>query len=77
MDLSTVARWVILTGFAIIIIGIGLWLAGRFELPLGRLPGDIHIERNGFSCFIPLATSIILSLLLTLALNILLRFLNR
>jgi hypothetical protein len=77
MDLSTVARWVILTGFVIIIIGIGLWLAGRFELPLGRLPGDIHIERNGFSCFIPLATSIILSLLLTLALNILLRFLNR
>ena len=77
MDLSTVARWVILTGFVIIIIGIGLWLAGRFELPLGRLPGDIHIERNGFSCFIPLATSIILSLLLSLALNILLRFLNR
>jgi hypothetical protein len=77
MDLSTIARWVILTGFVIIIIGIGLWLAGRFELPLGRLPGDIHIERNGFSCFIPLATSIILSLLLTLALNILLRFLNR
>ena len=77
MDLSTIARWVILAGFVIIIIGIGLWLAGRFELPLGRLPGDIHIERNGFSCFIPLATSIILSLLLTLALNILLRFLNR
>jgi hypothetical protein len=77
MDLSSIARWVILTGVLIIIIGIGLWLAGRFDLPLGRLPGDIHIERGGFSCFIPLATSIILSLLLTLALNILLRFLNR
>ena len=77
MDLSTIARWVILAGFVFIIIGIGLWLAGRFDLPLGRLPGDIHIERDGFSCFIPLATSIILSLLLTLALNILLRFLNR
>ena len=77
MDLSTIARWVILAGFVIIIIGIGLWLAGRFDLPLGRLPGDIHIERDGFSCFIPLATSIILSLLLTLALNILLRFLDR
>ncbi|MFV9674246.1 MAG: DUF2905 domain-containing protein [Anaerolineales bacterium] len=77
MDLSTFARWVILAGVVIIIIGISLWLAGRFDLPLGRLPGDIHIERGGFSCFIPLATSIILSLLLTLALNILLRFLNR
>jgi len=77
MDLSSIARWAILTGAVIIIIGIGLWLAGRFDLPLGRLPGDIHIERGGFSCFIPLATSILLSLLVTLALNILLRFLNR
>lgn len=77
MDLTAIARWVILAGFVIIIIGIGLWLTGRFDLPFGRLPGDIHIERDGFSCFIPLATSIILSLLLTLALNILLRFLNR
>ena len=77
MDLSTFARWVILAGVVIIIIGISLWLAGRFDLPLGRLPGDIRIERGGFSCFIPLATSIILSLLLTVALNILLRFLNR
>ncbi len=77
MDLSSIARWIILAGVAIILIGIGLWLAGRFDLPLGHLPGDIHIERDGFSCFIPLATSIILSLLLTLALNIFLRFLNR
>ncbi|MCK4741324.1 MAG: DUF2905 domain-containing protein [Anaerolineales bacterium] len=77
MDLSSIARWVILAGVAIIIVGIGLWFAARFDLPLGRLPGDIHIEKNGFSCFIPLATSILLSLLLTLALNILLRFLNR
>ena len=77
MDLSSIARWVILTGAVIIIIGIGLWLVGRFDLPLGRLPGDIHIERDRISCFIPLATSILLSLLLTLALNILLRFLNR
>lgn len=77
MDLSSIARWVILAGVAIIIVGSGLWLAGRFDLPLGHLPGDIHIEKDGFSCFIPLATSILLSLVLTLALNILLRFLNR
>jgi len=77
MDLSSIARWVILAGVAIIIIGIGLLLVGRFDLPLGRLPGDIHIERGGFSFFIPLATSILLSLLLTIALNILLRFINR
>ncbi|HUS85276.1 MAG TPA: DUF2905 domain-containing protein [Anaerolineales bacterium] len=77
MDISSIARWVILTGAAIISIGIGLWLAGRFGLPLGRLPGDIHIERNGFSCFIPLASSILLGLLLTFVLNIFLRIIKR
>lgn len=77
MDISSIARWVILTGAAIIIIGIGLWLAGRLGLPLGRLPGDIHIERNGFSCFIPLASSILLGLLLTFVLNIFLRIIKR
>ena len=77
MDISSLARWLILTGVIIIIIGIGFWLFGRFDIPLGRLPGDIRIEREGFSCFIPLASSIILSLILTLALNLLLRFINR
>lgn len=77
MDISSLARWLILTGVVIIIIGIGVWLFGRFDIPLGRLPGDIRIEREGFSCFIPLASSILLSLILTLALNLLLRFINR
>ncbi|MER3457766.1 MAG: DUF2905 domain-containing protein, partial [Chloroflexota bacterium] len=40
---------------------------------LGNLPGDIRIERDGFSCFFPLATSILLSLLLTVILNLILR----
>jgi hypothetical protein len=44
---------------------------------LGRLPGDIRIERKGFSCYVPLATSIILSVLLTAVLNIVLRLLER
>ena len=77
MDMSSLARWIILTGMAMIIIGISVWFFGRFDIPLGRLPGDIRIEREGFSCFIPLASSILLSLILTLALNLLLRYINR
>jgi hypothetical protein len=44
---------------------------------LGRLPGDIRIEREGFSCYFPIATMLVLSLLLTLLLNVIVRFLNR
>jgi DUF2905 family protein len=44
---------------------------------LGRLPGDIRIERKSFSCTVPLATSILVSLFLTLVLYIVVRLLKR
>jgi hypothetical protein len=37
-------------------------------LPIGRLPGDIYVKRDGFSFYFPLTTSIILSIVLTLVL---------
>jgi hypothetical protein len=71
-DLSNFGRLLLTFGIGIALIGGLLMLGGRIPW-LGRLPGDIRIERDGFSCFIPLATSIILSLLLTLLLNLILR----
>ena len=56
----------ILIGLALIIIGL-IWLAGE-RLGLGRLPGDIVVEREGFRLYIPLMTSLIVSVLLSLAL---------
>ncbi len=55
----------------LIIIGLILLLVGLLwpliqKLGLGRLPGDIAIEREGFSFFFPLTTSIIISLVLSL-----------
>jgi hypothetical protein len=76
-DLGQVGRWLVLAGISLAAVGGLLWLAGRSGLPLGRLPGDIRIEREGFSCFIPLASSILISLLLTIALNVLVRWMNR
>jgi len=69
-------RWLVWIGLGLAGLGLLLILLGRIPW-LGRLPGDIRIQRDGFSCFIPLATSILLSLLLTLLLNILLRLFNR
>jgi hypothetical protein len=56
-----------MVGTILLIIGIFIVSADKFPFlnMLGRLPGDIHIERPGFSFHFPLATSILLSLLLS------------
>ncbi|MFP3853112.1 MAG: DUF2905 family protein [Anaerolineales bacterium] len=75
-DLTNFARWIVIAGLAIAALGGLLWLLGRSGLPLGRLPGDFRFESNGFTCFIPLATSLLLSLVLTLLLNLIARWLK-
>ena len=61
-------RFLIILGAALLIVGLGWpWLA---KLGLGRLPGDIHIEREGFSFHFPLVTCVIISLVLSLVLSI-------
>jgi len=61
-----VARSLIVLG--VVLIGLGLawpWLA---RLGLGRLPGDFLIERGGFRLYLPLTTSILVSVVVTLIL---------
>ena len=58
-------------GRILVIVGVVLVVAGLCwpwlqKLPLGRLPGDIFIRREGFQFFFPLTTSIVISILLTL-----------
>jgi hypothetical protein len=77
MDLSSLGKGIALLGIALLVVGGALWLLGRTGLPLGRLPGDLRIEGENISCYVPLVTMILLSLLLTLVLNIIIRLLNR
>jgi len=58
-------RGLILLGVLLIVIGGLFLLAGRIPW-LGRLPGDLVIERRNFSFYFPLATSVILSVVLSL-----------
>jgi hypothetical protein len=60
----TVSRVLVIIGVILIIIGLAWPLLQK--LGLGRLPGDISIERDGFRFYFPITTSIIISLLLTL-----------
>lgn len=64
-----IGRFLIITGIVIIAIGGLLMLSGKMSWLgqyFGRLPGDIIIHRKNFTFYFPLATSILISLLLTL-----------
>ena len=65
------ARWLIILGVVLVVAGlVWPWLS---KLGLGRLPGDIVVERENFRLYFPIATSILISLVLSL----ILWFLNR
>ena len=55
-------------GALLIVVGLGLWLVADKLSWVGRLPGDIRIDRPGFQFYAPLMTSLLLSVGLTLAL---------
>jgi hypothetical protein len=57
-----VGPWLVVVGLAVAAVGALVWLG----LPLGRLPGDIAIERGGFRLYVPITTSILVSGAVTL-----------
>jgi len=75
--MENLARLFVIGGILLILIGGAVWLASRFGIPFGRLPGDIHIEGKNGSFYFPVVTSIVLSLLLTIILNVIIRFWRR
>ena len=60
-------RMLIVLGVVIALVGVVLLIIGRVP-GVGRLPGDIHVQRGNWTFYFPLGTSIVLSLLLTLVL---------
>ena len=75
--MENLARFLVIGGIILILIGGGVYLAAKFGIPLGRLPGDIHIEGKNGSFYFPVVTSIVLSLVLTVILNIIIRLFRR
>ena len=57
----------IISGLALLGIGLFVSFGGKFNF-LGKLPGDIHIERENFSFYFPLGTCLLISLILSLVL---------
>ena len=67
---NDVGKILIAFGLLIALAGVVLVLVGRVPW-IGRLPGDIHIQRGNFTFYFPLATSLLLSVVLTLVLYLL------
>ena len=58
------ARWLIIFGILCIVLGLAWpWIE---KLGLGRLPGDVHIERDGFHFYFPIVTCLIVSAVVSL-----------
>lgn len=69
---GSLGKTLMVLGGVIFLVGLIVWAGGKL-LPLGRLPGDIHWQRDSFSFHFPVVTSLVISIILTIVLNILFR----
>ena len=72
--MSEVGRIIVILGISLIVIGGIVMLLGRAGLPLGRLPGDIVYKGKNTIFYFPLATSILLSIVLSIVMYLVGRF---
>ena len=73
MDQQT-GKYIFIVGIVIVFIGIVIYFFHDYFRWAGRLPGDIRIEKNNFRFYFPVATMIIVSLVLTILVNIFKKF---
>lgn len=74
-ELQGIGRLLVLVGVVTVVVGGMFWVAGR--LGLGSLPGDVRLGTDKWGCYVPLATSLLISLVLTLVLNLLWRWFGK
>ena len=67
--LESIGRTLLIIGLVVAAVGVVLILAPRIPL-LGKLPGDISFQRDGVTVVIPLATMLLISIILTIVLNL-------
>lgn len=69
VDSEVIGRSLLIVGAIIALLGVGVLLFSRMPF-IGRFPGDISFQRDGFSFFFPLVTCILLSIVLTIVVNV-------
>jgi hypothetical protein len=64
--MNDVGKILVVIGLSVAALGGLIWLGGKMNLPLGRLPGDIRHEGANFKFYFPLTTCLLISVVLTL-----------
>lgn len=72
MDSGQIAKWIVFFGLGIVVLGLLVWIGGKIGIPIGKLPGDIRVQKEKFALYFPIVTSLILSLFLTVIINLIL-----
>ncbi len=75
MDLQSIGKLLVAAGVGLALLGVMMWLGGR--MGLGGLPGDVRLSSERWGCYFPIASMIVLSLILTVVANLVLRIWNR
>lgn len=70
MDTTSIAKYLIFFGVILLLLGTVFYFLGKFGIGLGKLPGDIIIQKENFTFYFPFATSIIISIALTIILSL-------
>lgn len=69
MEFQPFGKVIIIVGIFLVVLGLLIVLSPKIPF-LGRLPGDIYIKRENFSFYFPVITSILVSLIITIILNL-------
>lgn len=72
--MQPIGKYLVIIGIIIVAIGLILWLLGPRLDWFGRLPGDVRIQKPGFSLFAPFTTMLLVSVILSLLLWVIRRF---
>jgi len=68
--MNDIGKALVVVGLALVVLGAAFWLGARTSW-FGRLPGDIHLERDHYKLYLPLTTCLLISVLLTLLFRLL------
>lgn len=71
--MQEMGRWLMVLGVVLLVVGAVIYFGGRLGW-FGRLPGDVVIQRGNVTFFFPIVTMIVVSLVLTVLLNLIARF---
>lgn len=75
--MENIGRLLMIGGVILFVVGGLIFLASKFGIPIGHLPGDIRINGEHGSFYFPLASSILISIVLTILINVIIRLIKK